>query len=185
MLDSAQLHTFPVLETERLLLRELTLKDAEALFSILSDSDGVRFYDIPFIHIEQARRAIERHRLRFRYNEALRWAITLKSENRLLGNCGYSWDKDNHFAVLSYVLARPYWNQGIMTEALNAIIPFGFKNCHLHRIEADVSLPNIASQRVLQKLGFHEEGLRRGRFLVDGRYYDEKIFALLADDLPI
>ncbi len=179
MPEYAQPPLFPVLETERLWLRELTREDSEALFAILADPDVIRFYDIPFLRIEQTQRAIERHRYRFLHGEALRWGILLKSENKIIGNCGYSWDKDHHFATLSYVLGKSYWGQGIMTEALSAIILFGFELYQFHRFEAEVALPNVGSMRVLQKLGFQEEGLRKERFFAEGRYYDEMLFALL------
>ncbi|HTK11144.1 MAG TPA: GNAT family N-acetyltransferase [Ktedonobacteraceae bacterium] len=179
MHDPAQSPIFPVLETRRLLLREMQLEDIRSLFAVLSDLEVVRFYDTPFTQLEQVERAIERHHFRFLHGDGLRWGITLKDEQKVIGNCGYAWDKDNHFAVLSYVLGRPYWGQGIMTEALGAIIHYGFEQYQLHRIEADVALPNIGSMRVLQKLGFREEGLRKERFFAEGRYYDEKLFALL------
>lgn len=94
-------------------------------------------------------------------------------------NCGYSWDAENFGVVLSYILAKPSWNKGIMSEALAAILQFGFDSCQLHRIEAQVALPNHASAQVLRKLGFQEEGILRERLYVDHQFYDEKMFALL------
>jgi len=182
MLDNNKQPMFPIIETGRLWLRELALEDVDELFSVLSDPEVIRFYDIPFIHQEQALRAIERHRFRFLQGAAVRWGITLKGEDRVIGNCGFSLDKDNHFAVLSYVLGKPYWGQGIMTEALRSIIRFGFDYYQLHRFEADVALPNVGSIRVLQKLGFREEGLLRERLFTEGRYYDEMLLALLKTD---
>ena len=182
MRDSTRSPIFPVLETQRLLLRELQQGDIRPLFALLSDIEVVRFYDTPFTRIEQVERSIERHHFRFLRSEGLRWGIKLKEKREVIGNCGYAWDKSNHCATLSYMLGVPYWGQGIMTEALGAVIRYGFEQCQLHRIEADVAVPNVGSMRVLQKLGFHEEGLRKERFLSDGQYYDEKLFALLRDE---
>jgi ribosomal-protein-alanine N-acetyltransferase len=174
--------TFPLLETERLILRELRPEDAEAVFRILSDAEVVRYYDPLMTHLEQAQRSIERHRARFENNEGIRWGITIKGEDTIVGNCGFFRDKDNFSAALSYVLAKSSWNKGFMPEALSAIIAFGFEHYHLHRIEAHVARPNLASVRVLQKLGFQEEGLLRESLFENKRFHDEKVFALLKSD---
>jgi ribosomal-protein-alanine N-acetyltransferase len=174
------LHTFPTLETDRLLLRQLAAADAQDCFLFLSDEENIRYYDpAPMTQLEQAEESIERHRRRFAQQEALRWGITLKGENRVIGNGGYAVDAENRLAVLSYILAKPYWNQGIMTEALPAMIQFGFDHLHVHRIEAQVAYPNLASARLLEKLGFQEEGRLRDRQYVKGQFIDERIFALI------
>ncbi|HEX3270797.1 MAG TPA: GNAT family protein [Ktedonobacterales bacterium] len=174
------LHTFPTLETDRLLLRQLAAADAQDCFLFLSDEENIRYYDpAPMTQLEQAEESIERHRRRFAQHEALRWGITLKGENRVIGNGGYAWDADNHLAVLSYILAKHYWNKGIMTEALTAMIQFGFDHLRLHRIEAQVASPNLASARLLEKLGFQEEGHLRDRQYVDNRFVDERMYALI------
>jgi ribosomal-protein-alanine N-acetyltransferase len=174
------LQTFPTLETERLILRGLAASDAQDVFLFMSDEENIRYYDpAPMTQLEQAEQSIERHRKRFAQQEALRWGITFKGENRIIGNGGYAWEADNDLAALSYILAKPYWNQGIMTEALTAIIQFGFEHIHLHRIEAQVAYPNLASARLLEKLGFQVEGRFRDRQYVDNQFVDERMFALI------
>lgn len=175
------LHTFPTLETERLILRQLAATDAQDAFLFLSDEETMRYYDpAPMTELEQAAESIERHRRRFAQQEALRWGITLKGENRVIGNAGYSsWEAENRLAVLSYILSKHYWNQGIMTEALTAIIQFGFEYIHVHRIEAQVAYPNLASARLLEKLGFQEEGRLRDRQYVNNQFVDERMYALI------
>lgn len=174
------LNTFPTLKTERLILRQLKATDAQDAFLFLSDAETMRYYDpAPMNQLEQAEKSIERHRRRFAQHEALRWGITLKGENRVIGNCGYSWDLDNRHATLSYILSKHYWNKGIMTEALAAIIQFGFEHIHLHRIEAQVAYPNFASARLLEKLGFQEEGRLRDRQYTNNQFVDEILFALI------
>lgn len=174
------LHTFPTLETERLLLRQLAAPDAPDAFLFLADEETIRYYDpAPMTQLEQAEQSIERHRRRFAAQEALRWGITLKGENRVIGNGGFTWDAENRLAVLSYILSKRYWNQGIMAEALSAMIQFAFEHIHVHRIEAQVAYPNLASARVLEKLGFHEEGRLRDRQYVHNHFVDERMFALI------
>lgn len=179
MSGSSHLQTFPRLETERLVLRQMEREDAKDIFLFLADAETMRFYDRPFIQFEQAEQSILRHQKRFADREAIRWGITLKGEDKVVGNCGYAWDAENFSAELSYILAKPYWNKGIMSEALAAILQFGFDACRLHRIQAHVAVPNHASAQVLRKLGFQEEGLLRESLYVDQQFYDEKLFALL------
>jgi ribosomal-protein-alanine N-acetyltransferase len=176
----SHLQTFPLLETERLVLRQLAATDAQDSFLFLSDEETMRYYDpAPMTQLEQAEKSILRHQKRFADQEAIRWGITLKGEDKVVGNCGYSWEAENFSAELSYILAKPYWNKGIMSEALAAILQFGFDSCRLHRFQAHVALPNHASVQVLRKLGFQEEGLLRESLYVDNQFCDEKIFALL------
>jgi ribosomal-protein-alanine N-acetyltransferase len=174
------LATFPPLETDRLLLRQLVATDAQDAFLFLSDEETMRYYDpAPMTRLEQVEQSIERHRSRFEHHDALRWGITLKGENRVIGNAGYSWEAENRLATLSYILSKQYWNTGIMTEALTAIIQFAFEHIHVHRIEAQVAYPNLASARVLAKLAFQEEGRLRDRQFVNNRFVDERMFALI------
>ncbi|MFL5695207.1 MAG: GNAT family N-acetyltransferase [Ktedonobacteraceae bacterium] len=177
-----RLETFPVLETQRLVLRELQPEDAAILFRFYSDEEVMRYYDTPMNRLEQVQRSIAAHRSRFENNEAIRWGITIKGTKDVVGNCGFYRDSYSQFAILSYVLARPYWGKGLMTEALKAIITFGFDHYYLHRIEAHVAVPNLASQRVLQKLGFKKEGFLRERFYENNHFHDEWVFALLKGD---
>jgi ribosomal-protein-alanine N-acetyltransferase len=176
--------TFPVLETKRLILRELKMADARALFRFLSDKEVMRYYDRRvFASLEEVQRSIERHRFRLERNEGIRWGITIKGRNEVVGNCGYFWDWHDFRGEISYALARAYWNQGIMTEALTALIYHGFELWPLHRIEANVSEKNLGSLRVLQKLGFREEGTRRERLFEGNEFHDQKMLALLRSDI--
>ena len=185
--DAPHPATFPVLETPRLVLRELEPADAAAAFEFYSDPDVVRYYDSPLTELEQARQEIAHHRRRFEGGEAIRWGVVVKGEGRVAGTCGYfARDTACRHATLSYVLARHHWNKGLMTEALRAVVHFGFERYGLHRIEAQVAVPNLASRRVLQKLGFREEGQLRERFFVDGRFHDETMLSLLERDfMPV
>jgi len=180
-----RLETFPVLETQRLVLRELQLEDAEMLFRIYSDEEVMRYYDTPMNRLEQVQRSIAAHRSRFENNEAIRWGISIKGSKDIVGNCGFYRDSYSQYALLSYVLARPYWGKGLMTEALRAIIAFGFDHYQLHRIEAHVVVSNLASLGVLQKLGFKKEGFLRERFYENNHFHDEWVFALLKSDREV
>lgn len=179
--------SFPRIETSRLLLRELCLEDAEAVFRIFSDPEVMKYSDMDiFTRLEQAELLIERQKRRFEQKERFRWGIALKESNTIVGTGGYVvWNHKWYNAELGYDLARPYWRQGIMTEAVRAMIRFGFEYMKLHRIEAEVMPENTASVRLLCKLDFQEEGVLHERSFWKGGFHDLAIFALLKGDHSI
>ena len=152
---------FPVLETDRLVLRRILLSDAKAIFKILSGELVTQFYDDdPFIEFSQAQEQIAAWDNGFKQQWALRWGIAFKNDSELIGTCGFYGVHSLHLrAEIGYELASSHWRQGIMTEALMAIIKFGFEKMELNRIQASVMLANIASIKLLEKLGFKNEGL--------------------------
>lgn len=181
----AAFHNFPRLETQRLLLREMRPDDAQDLWHFLSDQEVVRYYDRrPMQYLAEVKNMIERHRMRFELNEGVRWAITIKGMPGVVGTCGFFWEWSNKRGELSYVLSKEYWGHGLMPEAINAIIHYGFTSWSgLNRIEAYVVDRNIASRRVLQKLGFRQEGFFRERLFADNQFHNESLYALLRSDI--
>ena len=161
MLTNQAFQTFPQIETKNLLLRRIHPADASALFKILADDEVTEFYDDDaFTDISQARDQIETWENGFKNRDCIRWGITRKEEGYIIGSCGYygfhTWYRR---ASIGYELAHNYWLQGIMTEALNAIINFGFGEMELNRIEAVVMPENTASITMLEKLRFRKEGV--------------------------
>jgi len=175
---------FPQLETPRLMLREITLDDAVEVFRIYSDPQVMRYWGSPPLRsIDEARRKIEDITAAFRDKDGIRWGITRKGSNRLIGSCGHWRLMKAHFrSEIGYELAPEYWDQGIMTEALGAVIRFGFEAIGLHSIEAQIDPANLASRKVLEKLGFVQEGYLRENYVVGGKFTDTAIFSLLKSD---
>jgi ribosomal-protein-alanine N-acetyltransferase len=175
---------FPVLETQRLILREITSADAEAIFALRSDAEVTRYNGVPtYMRVEQAHELIESMAQCYRDRRELRWGVTLKGDDKVVGMCGYNyWVRQDYRASIGYDLERTCWGQGIMPEALRAIIQFGFERMALNRIEADASLENVASIRVLHKLGFQREGLQRQQYFENGEFHDLVLFSLLKSD---
>ncbi len=184
MLDlSATFATFPALETERLLLRAVTPDDAADMFHIMRDPHVTRYFgSTPMVLENEAAQRIERINLAWQEQTGVRWAITQRGSARLLGTCGY-WRlvKPHFWAEIGYELAPKYWGQGIMTEAIGAVLQFGFTTMGLHRVEAQIHPANIGSRRVLEKLGFVQEGYFRENYYeaVDGQFTDTAVFSLL------
>ncbi|GIP31686.1 GNAT family N-acetyltransferase [Paenibacillus sp. J2TS4] len=173
--------SFPVLETERLLLRQLTVKDSSDLFHYFSKDEVTRYYDLEsFVEVEQAEKLIDKWNDNFQQELGIRWAITLKKENRVIGTCGFhNWFKEHYKAEIGYELTPEYWRQGIMTEVLKAVLDYGFKELELNRIEAFIDPDNISSRKLLEKSGLREEGFLKECFYEKNQFVDAVLFAVL------
>lgn len=116
---------------------------------------------------------------------SVNWAIRRSDDDYLIGGIGFlglEIGKD-HKAELGYWLAKPYWNKGLMTEAVKTAVEYGFKEFGLMRITAHVFHFNVGSARVLEKAGFQCEGYLRSHYIKDGKIFDGKLYALLKNDL--
>lgn len=171
----------PTLTTERLVLREVRPDDAEAIFATLGDETVMEFMgNAAHQSLEESKRYVRQLQNWYRERVLVRWMITLKGEDRYIGSCGlHRFDIESNRAEAGYELNRAYWHQGIMTEALSAILSYSFQEVGLHRIEAITDVPNSRSQGLLRKLGFTYEGTLRQRFYFNNEYLDEVFFGLL------
>lgn len=176
---------FPEFTTARLLLTKITSSDCESLYNLFSNPDVVKFYDLePFTDTSQAEKIIALFESRYNSNSGIRWAIRMKTSGVLIGTCGFnSWSEKMRNASIGYDLMPDYWNRGISTEAVYEILRAAFVGMlpcgSLHRIQADTIPGNVASEKVLKKLGFKEEGIRRESAYVKGQYHDMKCFGIL------
>jgi [ribosomal protein S5]-alanine N-acetyltransferase len=173
------LSSFPRLKTSRLLLRETIQEDAAAIFNLFSDSKVTRFHNLDtFTRIEEAIEVIERRQKVFESERGIRWVIALKQNNIAIGSCGFTWHKEANSAEVGYELASHLWQQGIMTEALFAILQFGFKQIDLHCVVAKVMLKNLASQKLLKKFGFQSQGVLKNHGFWKQQSHDLEQFLL-------
>ncbi len=179
---------FPEYESTRLVLRELTEEDADSILSLFSDNSVIAYYDMEAItKSSQALKIIALMKDRFNTKSGIRWGITLKETGKLVGTCGFnSWNEKMKSAVVGYDLLPNYWGQGIITEAVNQIVKQAFLGnlpCgELNRIQADTVPGNIGSEKVLVKVGFEEEGLRRQSGYWKNQFHDLKCFGLLRSE---
>ena len=182
---------FPILTTNRLVLDKLVAEDADVLYQYFSNPDVVAFYDLEaFTDIEQAVNLIQLFSTRFDEGLGIRWAIRLKKGGEFVGTCGFnSWNKRMKTAVIGYDVSKSYWGNGYATESVKAIINHGFSGhlpCgELNRIQGDTVPGNVASEAVLLKLGFKEEGLLRESGYWKNRFHDLKCFGLIRSDYCI
>ncbi|MFN6560741.1 MAG: GNAT family N-acetyltransferase [Nostoc sp. ChiSLP01] len=175
-------NNFPELTTENLILRETKLADVPAVFQIFANDEVTKYHDLETVtSLQQIQFLIERRAERFRNKQGIRWGIAKKEDNVIIGSCGYS-IKNRFQAEIGYELAREYWKKGIMTEALRAIVHWGFDQLDLNRIEAFVIPENTASIKLLGNLQFVEEGFLREYGFWKGQFHDLRIFSLLKKD---
>lgn len=174
----------PALETERLLLRPLSLKDASQVFEYACDPDVARF--VTWEHHETLSDSMHfLQSITQQYIEGLAspWGIVYKENNRLIGSGGYHWwIKEHYIAEFGFAISSKYWNRGLMTEALKEIVKFGFETMRLNRIEAKCYPENIASEKVMLKCGLHLEGVLRESVLIKGKFRDLKLFSILRSE---
>lgn len=181
----ASFDPFPVLTTPRLRLRALGPGDAERIFRIQSDPEVTRYFGrAPFTAVAEAEERIATAIASVREHTSIRWGITLEDSGELLGTAGFwNWNKPHRWAEIGYELLPAFWGRGIMTEALRAILAFGFESMDLHRVTAQIDPENLASARVLERLGFTREGQHRQNWYYDGRFTDTAVYGLLRGEL--
>jgi ribosomal-protein-alanine N-acetyltransferase len=175
---------FPILNTPRIVLDQVTAADSTALFELFSNQSVIKYYDLEAMtDLTQASNLITLFNDRFNENLGIRWAIRLKKSNKLIGTCGFnSWNAKMQSAVIGYDLHPDYWGKGYVTDAVNCIVKTAFEGklpCSIHRIQADTVLGNAASEAVLLKVGFKEEGIRRQSGYWKNQFHDLKCFGLL------
>ena len=177
----------PVLETERLILRKLSMLDVYDVFEYASVPEIAEH--VMWQHHRS--KADSMHFLRvvvqqYQNGTPSPWGIVYKENNKLIGTGGFHlWNFEHRKAEIGYALSAAYWNKGIMTEVLKVMIKFGFENLNLNRIEALCKVGNLASERVMQKCGMMLEGIFRQQIFVKEKFHDLKMYSILKSDFTI
>lgn len=183
---AAAFAVFPVLDTERLVLRAIEPADAPAIFAIMADPEVVRYFGrAPMVDVAEAEARVASIREDFAHQSGIRWALTLRTTGELVGTCGFwRFAKEHYRAEIGYELGRRWWGQGLMPEAVGAVLRCGFGTLGLHSVEAQIAPENNGSRRVLEKQGFVQEAYFRENYYEPslGRFTDTVIFSLLGRD---
>ncbi len=175
---------FRSLETPRLVLRPLKPGDAAAYLEIFTDAETLTYWSSETVRsLDDAAGMVEEDIQWVENGEALCWGIALPDKDQLIGKISlYLFSKRNRRAETGYILNRKHWGNGLMSEALSAVLDYAFTDLGLHRIEADVDPDHAASLALLEKFGFVEEGRFRDRWHVHGEWHDSIMLGLLAPD---
>ncbi|MDR6339948.1 ribosomal-protein-alanine N-acetyltransferase [Filimonas zeae] len=174
---------FPQLTTPRLLLRQQTVADKHDLFYLRSHPGIMHFIPRPLHqNLDDTLQFIEMLNTGIANRELIHWVITLAQQpERVIGCIGFVRMKKEHYrSEVGYLLHDGYRGQGIMQEALQAVLHYGFNTMGLHSVEAVIDPANTASAAVLEKGGFTREGYFREDFFYNGKFYDTAFYSLLA-----
>ena len=172
------------LQTERLILRSLTLEDAQDVQRFAGDRDiALMVLRIPHPYEDDmAEEWICACADAYKKDEAINFAITLRTDRNLIGTIGLELEQENERAELGYWIGKPYWNLGYATEAARAVVAYSFEVLKLNRIYAYHFTRNPASGRVLKKIGMHYEGCRRQHTKKWGSFEDSIGYGMLKAD---
>ena len=172
---------FPILETERLILRELVEDDARDILYCFSNAEVLRYYgQNPLTSIEQVKQIIKNFSRNYDEKRGIKWGIKQKETGRLIGTIGFQeWSLEHKRANISYALFPEKWGKGYASEAVEKVISSGFQELGLERIGAIVFVENIASNQLLTKLGFTKEGTLKKYMYQNDKPFDTNIYSLL------
>lgn len=174
------------LVTPRLTLRKIALSDVSDVYEYAREESVTRYllwsphdsegYTFEYLQNVQAA---------YRRGDFYDWGIEITETKKMIGTCGFtSFDHDHNRAEVGYVLNPAFWGNGYATEALRAVIAYGFRELEIERIEAHYMAENAPSRRVMEKCAMTYEGTLKRYMLVKGAYRDIGICAVLKEDYP-
>lgn len=180
MLD-INFHPFKNLETERLLLRRITIDDVNEIMELRGNPETMKYIPRPLITSKEE--ALEHFKMideKIEANVGINWAITIKGNPKLIGTIGhYRIQPENHRCEIGYMILPQYNGKGYVTEAIRVVLEYGFNDLNMHSIEAVIDPDNVASERVLQKNGFVKEAHILENELWNGKFWDTVIYSIL------
>jgi [ribosomal protein S5]-alanine N-acetyltransferase len=174
-------HRFPVLVTDRLVLREPKRSDAPRLLAVWSDEEAVRYFGTgPLETRAQARKEIDAFRRQASSGDGIRWILAERGHGEYIGDIGFfDFAPEHARAEIGFLLDRRLWGRGLMREALAATLDYGFSVKCLHRVEALVDPRNSACLRLLERSGFQREGTLREYEFERDTFIDLVLLAVL------
>ena len=172
---------FPILQTARLVLKEIGLADLGEIFELRSDPRVMQYIPRPLAgSLQDAKIFIEAIQASQTNQEAINWGIFQTEDTGLVGTiCLWNISGLNARAELGYLLKPTLHGKGLMQEAVTRVIEFGFYAMNLHSIEAQVAPENYTSIRLLERTGFQREAYFRENFYHEGKFQDTEVYTLL------
>ncbi|HVX24831.1 MAG TPA: GNAT family N-acetyltransferase [Parafilimonas sp.] len=178
---------FPVLYTERLVLRNVSKNDAGSIFKLRSDKKIMQFIDRPMATTEKdALNYIGVIALALQNKSGITWAISLKDDPALIGTIGFWRIESEHYrAEIGYMLHTDFHSKGITNEAMKVVLNYGFSVMQLHSVEANIKPGNIASMKLLEKNGFVQEAYFKENYFFNGEFFDSAVYSLLVQNFKL
>ncbi|WP_339179653.1 GNAT family protein [Oceanobacillus sp. FSL W7-1293] len=174
---------FPVLETDRLCLREMRKDDLQDIYDYASKPELTTFLTWEAHRtLEDTEAFINLLIEQYEKGKGGAWAIVWKENSRVIGTMDLVWNPKQYSAELAYALSLDYWRKGIGTEAAKAVLTFGFEKLKLERIQARCHPDNMASYKLMEKSGMTYEGTLRKSMQRKGNQEDAKIYSILKDE---
>ena len=173
---------FPILTTQRLILRRITKQDAPTFFLYRSSEEVMKYIARPRAKsIDDVLELIQRIDTTIDNNDGINWGITLKETDQLIGSIGFvRMKKENYRAEIGYLLGTDFHRLGYMNEAMQAVLNYGFNKIKLHSVEAIIVPANVASMSILEKNNFIREAHFKEDFYYEGQFLDSMVYSLLA-----
>lgn len=174
---------FPIIRTNRLVLRAITLLDKQEIFLLRSDKTVLQYLDkAPASSVEEAEAFIELIQKDQQNNDGILWGIALRESPVIVGSISF-WrlQKEHYRAEIGYALLPHLHGKGIMDEALKAVLKYGFESMQLHSVEANVNPGNTGSMKLLEKNGFVKEAYFKENYFFDGKFIDSVIYSILSN----
>ncbi|MEJ9233016.1 GNAT family N-acetyltransferase [Peribacillus butanolivorans] len=175
---------FPILETERLILREITKEDAEGIFACFSNENVTRYYGHETLEsIEEAEKFVDFFSNNYNEKRGIRWGIEKKETKGIIGTLGFNaWLPKHKRAEIGYEIHPEQWGKGYASEAVSRVLTYGFDVMNLTRIGAVVFLNNEASNKLLTNIGFQKEGVLKKYMYQNGVAHDTYVYSLLKNN---
>ncbi len=175
----------PTLVGRAATLRQPRASDAPALFSIFGDAETLRYWSHgPLADLAAAQSYYDGIVQGLADRTLFQWAITADGDDHLVGTVTLvDWDRANRRCEIGFILNPSAWGRGLATDAVRTVIRWAREHMEIHRVEADVEPPNVASLKLLERLGFEREGYFRQRWWTRGRWTDSVMLGLLTDQL--
>lgn len=173
---------YPVLRTPNLDLRQITSADRECIYELFCEPEVTLFTAHPTPnHLRDVESQIIRWQDEYLRGVGMQWAITLgHSTEHVIGICGFEeLDCEGRVGRVQYYLHPMYWRHGLMTQALEAVVRYGFSSLGLNRIDNWISLENFAASGLMETLGFHSEQIIRHHSYWKGEFHDMELYARL------
>ena len=169
---------FPIIKTERLLLRQFIASDLENVYKGLSDPEIIKYYGVSYKTLEETKAQMQFFVDLEKEGTGIWWAVCSLDNKTFYGAGGLnSLNKVHKKAEIGFWLLTEFWGQGIMTEVMPIICNYGFDNLELHRIEGLVETDNLTCKKAMKKLDFKLEGTMKDCEVKNGKFISLEIYA--------